>query len=619
VGRLSSSSASRKGLLRRPLLVFALLLIGPAVGFCILGWNSLKREHQYREREMHRTAQDVLTARLRDAVAELERLRERESRRHYYEYQGEYLPREQAGETVSFQRSALNAIPAEPYVLGWFQWELFEESNTQSTPEIFPPARSALKADLLAGYGDALRQRLGRAPETVELRAGTGRVESYRQRVVIANEERGQLQEEIELARKQGGDADPSYLRNFGTRARDDPIRVPYTNFKYMVRPRTAAGPPMIAWRMVWIPPEQTQWREVKRARWFLQGYALDPGALLPAEWESIGTAQVRRGDIGEDEDGLAEGRVFRDSLPRALGAEIAGVDTVAGFLPDVFDRSLTLVSRADYGAARAAWESARNRFLFLVAGLVFVVAVGFFVLVRSVAQEVRLVRRKEDFIAAITHELKTPLTGIRMYADMLREGWVESPEAADTYASRILDETDRLGHLVDQVLDLAALERGVAALNAQAGDMGEAVASAVALMETKAKEKGVALETAIAADLAPVTFDPKLLRPLVLNLVDNAIKYSARAEAKQVRVALDREGERMVLRVQDRGVGIPAAARKALFQPFQRGGAELTRDAPGVGIGLALVKRYAEAHRAKIVLESEPGQGTTVEVRFPI
>jgi len=238
-------------------------------------------------------------------------------------------------------------------------------------------------------------------------------------------------------------------------------------------------------------------------------------------------------------------------------------------------------------------------------------------VLVRSVRREVLLARRKEDFIAAITHELRTPLTGIRMYADMLRQGWVESPEAADKYAGHILDETKRLGHLVDQVLDLAALERGVATLHAQPGDLGGAVTSAVALIEPRAREAGVALSVKIEEALPLVSFDPKLVRPLVLNLVDNAIKYSAKAEVRTVRAAVRREGERVVLSVADRGIGIPLKAQKTIFDPFQRGGAELTRTTTGVGIGLALVKRYADAHKARVQLTSAPGRGTTIEVFF--
>lgn len=621
MGRLRTPSASRRGLLRRPLLIFAVLLLGPATGFCILGWRSLEREHDVRVFKMERAAQDVLQQRVGLAAAALERTRERESRRHYYEYQSEFLPREQVASTLAFQSNQLKEETADPYVVGWFQWELFGRHGPSGSPEVLPAGDVQLKRDLVAGYGDALRARLSRAPESLEVLTAAARVESYSQRLVAANEERGQLLEELALQKRQQettqqADLEQGYVDSFMNRARDAPIRVRYTGFRYLARQLQAPGPPLIAWRVVWVPPEQAQWREVKRDRWILQGYALDPGLLFPAAWEPIGSAEVMRAD------GLPVGelpRVFRQSLPDLLRAEVVGVAPRPGLLPAVFDPSLTLASRADAAAAEAAWRDARTRFLFLVGALVVVVAAGFGLLVRGIRREIALVRRKEDFIAAITHELKTPLTGIRMYADMLREGWVRTPEAADTYAGRILDETDRLGHLVDQVLDLAALERGVAAVNAQPGDLGEAVRSAVALMETKAQEARVALHTEIAADLPPVAFDPRLVRPLVLNIVDNAIKYSARAETKEVRVRLEQEGERAVLRVEDRGVGITAATRKRLFEPFQRAGDELTREAPGVGIGLTLVKRYADAHRAKLVVSSEPGEGTTVEVRFPI
>jgi two-component system cell cycle sensor histidine kinase PleC len=169
----------------------------------------------------------------------------------------------------------------------------------------------------------------------------------------------------------------------------------------------------------------------------------------------------------------------------------------------------------------------------------------------------------------------------------------------------------------VDQVLDLAALERGVAVLNAQPGDLGEAVRDAAALLAPQAEEAGVSLATTVEEGLPVVSFDPRLVRPLVLNLVDNAIKYSARAAVKEVLVGVRREGDRVVVSVADRGVGIDPKVRKAVFEPFQRAGDEMTRAAPGVGIGLALVKRYADAHNARLHLSSEPGRGTTVEVRF--
>ncbi|MDF1700135.1 MAG: HAMP domain-containing sensor histidine kinase [Planctomycetota bacterium] len=615
MGRLSGGRPRRRGILGRPLLLFAVLLLGPAAGFCVLGWNSVVREHVFRVREMHRGAQDLLARRMHDAVVELERIRLAETDRDYFEYQSEYLPQGQVTQQLGFQASTLNRASADSRILGWFSWEL-HRGKAWNKPEVFPESNQELRDTFTPAYGQALRQRVQRAPKDADLRTGRGRKASYSQRVVSANEESGALQEDLELQRRGAQAEDLQYLENFKKRARDAKIEVRYSPFRYLARPKTVPGPTMIAWRMVWIPAEQKRFREVKHDRWLIQGYILDPGTMFPTEWESMGTSEIVRGD----RIGTPHGRgVFTRSLALALDAEIAGVTALPGGLPSVYDPQLELAARADLGQARKRWVNARNRFLFLVAGLVFVVAVGFFVLVRSVRREVVLASRKEDFVAAITHELKTPLTGIRMYADMLREGWVQSPEMADTYATRILEETERLGHLVNQVLDLAALERGVASLNAQMGDLGEAVASAVALLQAKADEAGVALHTEVAEGVPEFPFDPQLVRPMVLNLVDNAIKYSAKAEVKQVTVGVRKEGERVILSVADRGIGIDPKARKMVFEPFQRAGDEMTREAPGVGIGLALVKRYAEAHNARVHLASEPGAGTTVEVRFKL
>ncbi|MDA1193749.1 MAG: HAMP domain-containing sensor histidine kinase [Planctomycetota bacterium] len=613
MGRVAKNRRRRRGVLGRPLLVFALLLLGPAIGFCVLGWESLANEQAFRVRDMHRGAQELLTRRINDAAIELERIQAVETGRDYYQFQREYMPQEQVAAQLGFQHTELNRPSVDSRVRGWFSWELHGK-RIYHRPDVFPESAAGLIEELSGAYGAALSERLRRAPADVDLRMGRGRKANYSQRVVAANEERGALQEDIELQRKGAKVSELPYLDNFNRRAREDEITVRYSPFRYLARAKQVPGPALIAWRIVWIPADLTEWREVKQDRWLIQGYVIDPRPLFPSRWETIGASQIVRGD----QLAVVGGRsVFTRSLSSAIDAESTGVSALPGGGDSPFSPELELAARADLSIARAHWRAARARYLFLVAGLVFVVVVGFFVLIRGVRREVVLAQRKEDFIAAITHELKTPLTGIRMYADMLRAGWVTSPEAADTYAERILEETERLGHLVEQVLDLAALERGVAKLNAQPGDLREAVRGAVALMSVKADQAGVALSMDLGADVPEFAFDPRLVRPMILNLLDNAIKYSARATTKEVTVGVRREGERVILSVADRGIGIDPKSRKIVFEPFQRAGDEMTRQAPGVGIGLALVKRYAEAHSARIQLTSEPGQGTTVEVRF--
>lgn len=599
-------------LLRRPLLLFGCLLLLPAAGFSLLGWESLVREQDALRRDRQRAAREALEAQTRTAVESLERLRQREGQRPYYEYQREVLLTDARGQNLVRQESGLARAPDDPRLLGWFQWEAGAK-GAFAAPEPLGAGAEAALAGLVAGYGAALRARLEGAPSDPELRAARG--EPVPLNLVQANEERGQLLEELAVRREpegaaRGEGASP-YLASFWRRAGEEPVLVRATRFLYLARAADAEGPPLVAWRLVWVPAVFPERREVARDRWLLQGYALDPSRGAVPGWTSVGPAQVGWHDLVPAADRAAPG-LLRASLAEALRAEtLASVERASP--------ALLQLGRPDEAAADRAWQTARRRFVLLVAGLLAVTAVGFVFLVRGVRKEVALARRKEDFVAAVTHELKTPLTGIRMYAELLEQGWVDDPEAAQAHARRIIDECGRLGHLVDQVLDLAALERGVAGADLRPGDLGEAVTAAVGLLAARAAQAGVRLTTEVEPGLPRAPFDPRLLRPLVLNLVENAIKYSEHAPEKAVRVSLARAADRLVLTVEDRGVGIAPDVQRRLFQPFQRGADEMTRAAPGVGIGLALVRRYADVHRARVSLASEPGRGTRVSVRFPL
>ncbi len=616
MGRVTRSSHRRpRGLADRPFVLFGLLLLVPAVGFGLLGWRSVERERDAHAREIASEARDVVERRLQDVAAGLRTLEARESDRPYYAYQSQFAPEETIFQQLDFQPSPLTKAPEDPRVLGWFQWELGAK-GVFSGPEVFGPETAAWAPALGAVYGPALEARLAAAPGSVDLR-GARRVD-HPLRVVKANEERGQLIEEIQLLQNQQrlakdeSEKKSSYLDTFSRRATDAPVPVRYGAFRYLARPAGLDGPPLVAWRLVWIPGVYAEQREVRRDRWLLQGYALDPGNALPTVWEPVGSVRIVRADLAGSAP--AEGR-RDDSVASVLGATV--LPSGDGVLRP--DPRLSLVAVPNQAVIEGAYADARARFLWLLASVVAVVGVGFFVLTRGLRREVALARQKEDFLAAVTHELKTPLAAIRMHADMLREGWVADPDAAVRYASRILDETDRLGHLVDQVLDLAALERGVARAHAVPGDLAACVRDAASLVEARVAARGARLSIETAADLPLVAFDPRLVRPLVLNLLDNALKYGLTDDAREIRVVLSRESDAVLLAVADRGPGIDPSIRRRLFEPFLRAGDEMTRTAPGVGIGLALVKRYAVAHDARIGISSDPGLGTRVEVRFPL
>ena len=619
----------------RWLPLFAFLLLAPAAGFCYLGWQSVLQEDSIRQNAMQDEADVTCLRRIRALVNELERIRAEQSDRHYYEWQDEYLSQDVVSDSLAFQTTQLAAPPKSPIMAGWFQWELDPEGSTYGDLECFPREGTVLtSACRTPNVRDAvlaiLRGHLYAAPTKNELVGDAVRSMKYDQRIVLANEERGKIQEEWKLVRRSGRElrevtqqsaqnssnidfGSTPYLRDFMERIGHGKITVRYTPMRYSVMKPAAAPLDLLVWRLVWIPAEHTDVRVVQHDRYLIQGYAISLGEAVPPAWEADGNVEVSM-------RGWQRPTVPGGTIERSVVEELPQ-ESVARRDPAVINGHpvLSLMARPNPHYLQHAWLKSRNRFLLLVGGLLGVVGVGFFLLTRGLRRERDMMQRKEDFVAAVTHELKTPLTGIRMYADMLKEGWVASPEMATDYANRILEESKRLGVLVDQVLDLAALERGVATLHAQPGDLGPVVLAAAEMMEARAVEAGAKLNTTIATPLPPVLMDPQLIRPLVLNLIDNAIKYGKGALEHRIDVSLQRERDVVVLRVSDRGQGMTAATQKTLFVPFHREGSELTRGAPGVGIGLALTKRYVDAHHAKIRVRSTRGEGTTIIVSFPV
>ena len=651
----------RRPVLRHPLLVFGLLLVGPAAGRTWVAHGSVRAEWRVKRAEAESEARLLVERAISAEVEALEAVRRREEKRPYFHYQQRYMPEDLVTTNGAvFVASPLNDAPEDPRVLGWFQWSL--GSRGAYGPDVFGPSAAALRAGLSASYAEALAERLRDAARSREtLVASVVRVSLP---AVAANEEQGQLREDIEVSKQEGKDT--AYLRNFQQRVAQkegqplETVDVRATPFSYAARPSGQPGPALVAYRIVWIPGQASRSkRDAPTDRWLLQGYALDPGRGVPARWELAGAnVFLCRGDCptpppgaGEDSASGAPPLRVSSSLMDRIRADVLPVPSGRGEVPwgvpsqaldaagrgaapaqgeevqeaaapapipgaaaaeappapvPTPDPSLAIVAAPAVAEIEAARGAAERRFFLLAAGLAGVVGIGFGVLLRSVRREMAVARKREDFVAAVTHELKTPLASIRMYADMRREGWVEDGAAAQGYAARIVAETQRLGGLVDQVLDHASVEHGVAAFHPVRGDLGAAVREGAALLAPASAEAGVPVRVEVEDALPPVEFDPALVRRLGMNLVDNAIKYSARSPVKDVRVSLSRARGGLALVVADRGAGIPAADRRRVFEPFYRAGHEETRTARGVGLGHSLVARYPQAHRAPLALPTE-------------
>lgn len=251
-------------------------------------------------------------------------------------------------------------------------------------------------------------------------------------------------------------------------------------------------------------------------------------------------------------------------------------------------------------------------RMFWLTVGLVSLAGFGVVMVVR---QADRLAMQRSQFAAAAAHELRTPLAGLQMYGEMLAEG-LGDPQRHQEYARRIASEAERLGRVVSNVNHFSRLERGNLSLNPQPGDLADAVTQCVERQRATLEAAGAQLDVSIDADVPRARFDRDAVSHIVQNLLDNAEKYTRGAASRTIRVALQADGDAVVLRVADHGPGIAAKLRRTLFEPFTRG---VDANAPvGLGLGLALTRALARAQGGDVTLATQDGPGADFRVSFP-
>ena len=236
-------------------------------------------------------------------------------------------------------------------------------------------------------------------------------------------------------------------------------------------------------------------------------------------------------------------------------------------------------------------------------------------VVLQDVSEEVRTQRIRREFVAHASHELKSPVASIQALAEALNGAVPDDLEAAERFSARLMNEADRLGKLVSDLLDLSRLEDPVR-LPEEPCDLVDVARREVARLESPAHEAGILLSSRFGNDLF-IKGDPQQLGLLVRNLLENAIQYT-HAEG-HVTISTERTSTEAILRVVDDGVGIPLEAQPRVFERFYRVDRARSRDRGGTGLGLAIVKHVTELHGGSIELTSELGQGSTFGVRFPL
>lgn len=254
---------------------------------------------------------------------------------------------------------------------------------------------------------------------------------------------------------------------------------------------------------------------------------------------------------------------------------------------------------------------------LILIAILLLVLLFAVVFVYRAVKKELELAQLKADFVSNVSHELRTPLALISMFAETLELERVKNDDKKKEYYSIISQEANRLGRIVNSILNFAKMEAGKRKFTFEPTNINEVVDNIYQTYSYHLQNKGFKFEKELSDNLPEVVIDSEAISEAVINLIDNAVKYSD--DKKEVVLKTGRINNAIYIAVSDKGIGIAPNEQKKIFEKFYRVSSGLIHNVKGTGIGLSLVKQIVEAHKGKIELKSNPGEGSTFIIIIPI
>ncbi|MBM3977508.1 MAG: HAMP domain-containing histidine kinase [Planctomycetes bacterium] len=605
---------------RTALLLYALLLVLP---FAVLGglqWRQigidLRSERARIPEEARRTAQ-----RLTDAIKRrVDRLLLLESQRNPTHFAEWYTPPGTSGESLQLLQSPLHTAKRPAGVVAWLAYDLFGEVNKQ------PPL-------LLLGDGQQQADEDPLWSEGLKLTVGgifdRNLAEDTLKRASRVREVRESTVELVEVAVLCSYPQQATCLRTcLGyMRGQSEPLSV--SDFHLQCAPGVNGDPVLFATRRMIVsnyPEELASGRPCLKP--LVSGPRLTQGLLLDPRW----FLEVLPAEAADEVLGANERLILDPAVPPGQASfdilSELGVELDSSLPPELGRASIAI----DSAAMEQRYRTQRVRFLGLALMLIVSLAFGLVSLWRSVTQQIEQVRRMENFVAAVTHELRTPLSAIRLHGEMLLDGWTTSGEQQQEYYRRIVRETGRLSSLVERVLEKSRLTSGQT--RAVPGDLNHEIRRlqpSLALGALQA-EPGQAAEPArdeepsdlvflLEDDVPQVFLTSEAIATLVSNLVENARKYAPvdrRAPGwEPIRISTRRDGSTVLLEVADRGPGIPPEESEKIFEAFYRIGNEATRTAPGTGLGLHLCYLQARAIGGEISVHARDGGGSVFRVRL--
>jgi len=274
-------------------------------------------------------------------------------------------------------------------------------------------------------------------------------------------------------------------------------------------------------------------------------------------------------------------------------------------------------VTVKDFGAPGPALARQRRLLAAGLALILLLVGGAAYFSWRGIGHEVAVARLQSDFVAAVSHEFRSPIASIRHLSDMLKSGRFQDGTQRDQAYGFLSRESERLELLVEELLDFGRLESGAYEYHFERLDALALVRAVVADFNENVGAKGYRVELSAGRDEAWVLADRDALRRAIWNLLDNAVKYSP--DVRTVWVSVRTEDASVAIEVRDEGLGISPSERRVIFRKFVRGSISQARQIKGTGIGLAMVSHIVEAHRGEVAVHSRPSHGSTFVVRIPV
>jgi signal transduction histidine kinase len=301
--------------------------------------------------------------------------------------------------------------------------------------------------------------------------------------------------------------------------------------------------------------------------------------------------------------------RVLHGRAPRAEQSQTRRLAAATGLPWTV------VATTADVAGELRAFTQRRQLMVMGLGALGLLIVAASYLIGRAVSRELAAARLQSDFVSAVSHEFRTPLTSLAQFTEILGEQEDAPIEKRRTFHEAQARATRRLTRLVESLLDFGRMEAGARPYRLERIDAAEVTENVVRDFRQDAEQAGFTVEYRGPAGPAVVNADREALTQAIWNLLDNAVKYSG--ESRVVRVEVEQAGE-VLIRVRDEGFGIPAPELKRIFRKFSRGSAAAAHGVKGTGIGLAMVKHIVDAHAGRVVVDSEPGRGSTFTIILP-